>query len=131
MAFLVHPLVEEKIEVATRRLLERALQVLRNDVGAAMPRAIEVQRFVKQIVAGDAPQHVQHQAALLVEMPIEQIDRIAITVTYDRAAVMIGVLVEIAFAILPDVPRELVGPEILLAPERLEIRREAFVEPCV
>src|ERR1700719_5407376 len=64
-------------------------------------------------------------------MAIEQIDRIAIAVAYDWAAVVIGVLVEIAFAILPDVPRELVGPEILLAPERLKVGREALVEPRV
>jgi hypothetical protein len=52
MPFLVHPLVEEKIEIAPGRVLERALQVLRDHVGAAMPRAIEVERFVKQRVAG-------------------------------------------------------------------------------
>src|ERR1039458_4136216 len=64
-------------------------------------------------------------------MAIEQFDRRAISVAYDRAAVVIGVLFEIAFAILPDIPRELVGAEILFAPERLEVSREALVEPRV
>src|ERR1700691_6455651 len=64
-------------------------------------------------------------------MAIEQMDRVAITIAYDRPAVVIGVLVKIALAILPDVPRELVGPEILLAPQRLEVSREALVEPRV
>src|ERR1039458_7356161 len=47
------------------------------------------------------------------------------------AAVVIGVLVEIGFAILPDIPRELVGAEILFAPQRLEVSRKALVEPRV
>src|ERR1700691_1815587 len=64
-------------------------------------------------------------------MAIEQIDRVAITIAYDRPAVVIGVLVKIALAILPDVPRELIGTEILLAPKRLEVSREALVEPRV
>src|SRR5208282_6342114 len=51
MPFLVHPLVEEKIEVAAGGVLERALQVLRDDVGAAMPRAIEIERLEEQLVA--------------------------------------------------------------------------------
>src|SRR5208282_2374974 len=58
-------------------------------------------------------------------------DRIAIAVAYDRAAVAIGVLVEIGLAILADIPRELVGPKIFFAPERLEVGSEALVEPCV
>ena len=60
MPFLVHPLVEEKIEVAAGRVLERALQVLRDHVGAAMPRAIEIERLEKQLVAG---RHAEAYAA--------------------------------------------------------------------
>src|SRR5882724_11434736 len=64
-------------------------------------------------------------------MAIEQVDWSAIAIAYDRPAIVIRVLIEIAFAILADVPRELVGPEILLAPERLEVSCEALVQPCV
>src|SRR6267378_3369947 len=64
-------------------------------------------------------------------MTIEQIDRRAVAVAYDRPAIMIGILIEIAFAILADVPRELVGAKILLAPERFEVSREALVQPRV
>src|SRR6266403_2051987 len=64
-------------------------------------------------------------------MAIEQFDRSAIAIAYDRTAIVIGILVEIAFAILADVPRELVGPKILFAPECLEVSREALVQPGV
>src|SRR5260370_35710511 len=64
-------------------------------------------------------------------MAIEQFDWRAVAIAYNRAAVVIGVLVEIAFAILADLPRELVGPKILFAPERLEVSREALVQPGV
>src|SRR5260370_38702184 len=64
-------------------------------------------------------------------MAIEQFDWRAVAIAYNRAAVVIGVLVETAFAILADVPRELVGPKILFAPERIEVRREALVQPGV
>src|SRR5271156_1645897 len=62
-------------------------------------------------------------------MAIEQFDRRAIAVAYDRPPVIIGVLVEIRLAILPNIPSELVGAEIFLAPQRLEVRCEALVEP--
>src|SRR5712671_3475003 len=64
-------------------------------------------------------------------MAIKQVDWSAIAIAYDRPAIVIRVLIEIAFAILADVPRELVGAEILLAPERLEVSCEALVQPCV
>src|SRR6267378_6533572 len=64
-------------------------------------------------------------------MAIEQVDWSAIAIAYDWPAIVVRVLIEIAFAILADVPRELVGPEILLAPERFEVSREALVQPRV
>src|SRR5260370_32857342 len=64
-------------------------------------------------------------------MAIEEIDRRPVAIAYDRPAIVIRVLIEIAFAILADVPCELVGAEILLAPQRLEVSREALVQPCV
>ncbi len=66
MAFLVDPLIEKEIQVAPGRILEGALQVLRNHIVATMARAVEIERFEKQLVADRAPQHVQDQAALLI-----------------------------------------------------------------
>src|SRR5215469_5095257 len=101
MAFLVDPLVEKEIEIAARRVVECALQVLRDDILPAVPRAIEVQRLKKKIVADLAPEHVQDETALLVEMAIEQLDRRAIAVAHDGPAVAMRVFVEVAVAILP------------------------------
>src|SRR5882757_2246009 len=64
-------------------------------------------------------------------MTIEKLDWGAVAIAYDWPAIVIRVLVEIAFAILADVPCELVGPEIFFAPERLEVCREALDQPCV
>src|SRR5713101_1687990 len=64
-------------------------------------------------------------------MTIEKLDRRPVAIAYDRPAIVIGVLVEIALAILTDVPCELVGAKILLAPERFEVSCEALVQPCV
>src|SRR5882757_709115 len=121
MPFLVHPLIEKPVEISPGGVFERALQILGDYVAAAMTRAIEIERLVEEVVAGDAPEHMQDQAALLIQMTIEQLDWGAIAIAHDWPAIVIGVLVEIAFAILADVPCELVGPEILLAPERLEV----------
>src|SRR4029077_14252957 len=107
------------------------MQILRDHIAAAMTRAIEVERLVEQIVAGDAPQHVQNEAALLIQMTIEKLDRRAIAIAYDRPTITVGVVVEIAFAILAHVPCEFVGTEIFLAPECLEVSCEAFIQPRV
>src|SRR5260370_20504052 len=96
-----------------------------------MPRAIEIERLVEKIVARDPPEHVQHEAPFLIQMTIEKLDWRSVAIAYDRAAIAIGVLVEVAFAILADVPREFVGAKILLAPERFEVSREALVQPRV
>src|SRR4029077_6125384 len=107
------------------------MQILRDHVAAAMARAIEVERLVEQIVAGDAPQNVQDEAPLLIQMTIEKLDRRAIAIAYDRPAITVGVFVEITFAILAPVPCEFVGHKIFLAPERLEVSCEALVQPRV
>src|SRR5882757_1257806 len=64
-------------------------------------------------------------------MTIEKIDRRAIAIAYDRAAIPMRIFVENAVTILSHVPRKLIGAEILLAPERLEIGCEAFIQPGV
>src|SRR5579872_6175669 len=108
MAFLVDPLIEKEIEVAAGRVLECTLQVLRNYVVTTMARAVEIQRFEKQLVADRAPQHMQHEAALLVEMSIEQLDRRAILVGDDGTPVRARILIDNRHSILAKVPRKLV-----------------------
>ena len=44
------------IEISPGGVLERALQILRDYIAAAMPRAIEIERLVEKIVARDAPE---------------------------------------------------------------------------
>src|SRR5581483_5163506 len=116
MPFLVHPLIEKPFEVAAGCVLERALEIARHHVAAAMAVAVEVQRLEEQSIAHLPPQHVEDQRSLLVKVPIEKLDRGAIAVAYDRTAVLARVLGEIRLAILPQVPCEFVRAEILLAP---------------
>ncbi len=67
--------------------------------------------------------------ALFVEVAVEQLDRIAIDVAHDRAAVALAVLIEIAADDLEDVALVFIPAAARFHPDRFEIGREAFVEP--
>ncbi len=82
-------------------------------------------------VAELAAQHVQHRAAFLIEVAVEDLDRVAKGIADDRAAVTIRLLFQIRAPALEDVVQILVVAEIGFAPDRFHVRGEAFVEPGV
>ena len=64
-------------------------------------------------------------------MAVEEFDGVAEAVADDRAAVAIGVFFQIPLDAAEDVVEILVVSEVRFAEHRLEVRGEAFVEPCV
>src|SRR5579875_3700150 len=120
MAFFVDPLIKKIVQIATGGVLEGLLQVLGDDVLSPMANRVKLERLEKKPIAEQAPKHVQHQAALFVQMAVEQLDWRLVAITHDRPAIMVAVLGQIALTILLEVPSEFVRPQILFAPQRLE-----------
>src|SRR6185436_12842692 len=76
-------------------------------------------------------EHVENEAALLVEVAIEEIERRIVVLTHDRPAVTPVRLTEIRREIVPDAVLVLVLAELLLAPHVLHERGEALVQPAL
>src|SRR5262249_42180226 len=82
-------------------------------------------------VAELGPEDVEDEAALLVEVAVEEIDRKVVVLADDRADVAARRLAEVRVLILLHAVLVLVAAEALLAVDVLEVGREAFVEPAV
>jgi hypothetical protein len=78
-----HPLIEKLLERAATHVLERALQVVRLDDAAAVLGEIAVHSLPEEVVPEVPAQHVKDQAALFVQVSIEQIDGFFVVATDD------------------------------------------------
>ena len=74
---------------------------------------------------------MEHGRTLLVEVTVENFDRVAERVADDRPAVAGGIFLEIVAHPAEDVVEILIVAEIGLAPDAFEEGREALVEPRV
>ena len=82
------------------------------------------------VVAELAPQHVQDEAALFVEVAVEEIDRRLVVPADDGPLVAAVRLAEVRVDVAGDAVLVLVAAEAVLALDVLEVRREALVEPA-
>ena len=99
MPGLEHPLLEEAIGVPAGRLVDGARQIARLDRAAGVLGDVVADRLPEARVAQLGAQHVQHAAALFVQVAIEDVDRLVVDVGDDRPAVAVRVLVEIGLLI--------------------------------
>ena len=126
-----HPLAEEPVDVLAGRLLDRAREVARLDEPVAVLAEVVRERLVERVVAEHVAQHVQHATALLVEVVIEDVDRLVEQLRRDRAAVAVRVLAEVRLRPLLELEVGGIAALVVLAPDVLAVRREALVEPAL
>ena len=125
------PLIEKSAQVSSGRVLDRTNEIDRLDVALRVALDVVPDRSPEPRVAEFAAQHVQHGRALLIEVTVENFDRIAIAIVDDRPPVAIRVFFQVGRDALEDVVEVLVVAQIRFAPNRFEERGEAFVEPRV
>ena len=128
---LPHPLVEEPVDVAAGRLLDRALQVVRQHVAIGVLRDVVVDRRPPRGVAQLIAEHVEDDPALLVEMTVEDLQRLRIGLLHQRSPVAAGVLLEVERPVAHHLVAELVPAVGVLDEQLVEVGREALVEPAV
>ena len=131
MAGAVDPLVEEGVQVAARRLLDGALEVRRGDVAALVLRDVVPDRLPEERIAQLEAEHVQHPGALLVELPVEEVDRLVVDVVHDGPAIALRVLSHVALRVDAHLVAHGVRAAVPLREERVEVGGEALVEPAV
>src|SRR5512139_557044 len=92
---------------------------------------VVLERAEEHLVSEVVAQHVEDAAALLVEVVIEDVDRLVVELRGDRAAIAARVLAEVR--LLPVLELEVGGVAalVVLAPEVLGVRREALVQPAL
>ena len=91
VARAIDPLVEETREVAAAGALDRAREIDGLHAALRVGADVLVDRAPPERVAELRPQHVQHATALLIEVAVEEIDRLVIDVGDDGTAVAIGI----------------------------------------
>ena len=74
---------------------------------------------------------MEDEAALLVEVAVEEIERRVVVLADDRPPVAAVRLAHVRLEIALEAVVVLVAPEVLLAPDVLEERREPLVEPAL
>src|SRR5207248_3056059 len=128
---LVDPLLEEATEALSTRGLERAHQIARLDDALLVRLEIIPDAAPEHLVAELRAEQVEHEPALFVEVPIEQVERRVVVLTDDRPAIAPARLGRVPLEITEEAELVLVAAEIFLAPHVLHERREALVEPAL
>ena len=95
MAAALDPLVEKRSHVAAGRGLDRAHEIDGFDVALRVVGDVAPNRAAQPLPTEFAAQHVQHRPAFLVQVGVEELNRIAINVAHDRPPVALAVFVEI------------------------------------
>src|SRR5688572_26876647 len=89
----VQPLLEEPVERPARFLLERTLQIDRGRVAVQVALVVAPYAAEENTVAEHAAQHMQHSAALVVAVRVEQLEQVVVghaQGVYDRQVCDIG-----------------------------------------
>ena len=87
VARAIDQLLEEASEAPAAHFLERAHEVARLDDAACVAVQVASHALPEERVAELGAEHVEHEAALLVEVPIEDVDRRLVVLADDRPAV--------------------------------------------
>ena len=127
----VDVLIKQPVDVAPGRLGDRALEVGRRDVRAAVLAHVVMDRLRPAGVAEHRADHVEDERPLLVQMAVEEVDRFVIDVVDDRAAVAVAVFAHVDLRVAVQLVAELVDAFVALGKQRLEVRREALVQPAM
>jgi hypothetical protein len=123
------PLVEEAVEGAPGGLGDGAREVAGLDRAVAVLDQVVAQARPEAGVAELAPQHVQHPRALLVEVVIEDVDRLVVDPGRDRPPVAVAVLGEVHLEPLVELEVGGVAALVVRAPDVLGVGGERLVEP--
>ncbi len=126
-----HPLAEEPIDDLAGRVFDRACEIARLDEPEPMLGQVVRERLPERVVAEMVAQHVQRACALLVEMVIEDVDRLVVQLGRDRAAIAVGVLAEIRVAPVLELEICRIPTLVVFAPDVFRVGREALVEPAL
>ena len=122
------PAVEQLVDVAPGRLLDGAREIPRLDRPVRVLAGVEADRPPERGVAQLVPQHVEDASALLVEVRVEQVDRLLVLPADDGTLIAPG-LVQVTLGVDQQLEVGLVASLGVLAPDVLEVRREALVQP--
>ncbi len=125
-----HPLAEEPIDDLAGRILDSAREVARFDEPVAMLREVVRERAVERGIAEQVAQHVKDATTLVVEVGIEDVDRLVVELRRDRPAIAAGVLAQVGITPLLELEIRGIATFVVLAPEVLRVGGEAFVEPA-
>src|SRR5690606_8415461 len=82
------PFVEESLETFTARRLELCDQISRGDDALAVLVEVVVHSAPEDLVPQSPPEHVEDDAAFLVEVPIEEVDGLFVVATHDRPLIV-------------------------------------------
>ncbi len=96
-----------------------------------MPREISAHRCPEDVVAEHRSQHGENEAPLLVEMPIEDVDRRVVVLTHDGPPVATTGLDEVRFEVASQRIIVFVFAELVLEVEVLEEGGESLVQPAM
>src|SRR3989442_1011770 len=128
---VVEPLVEEDVEVASGRLLNRLLEIIRFDVLARELLHVLPDRLPPQVVTEFVPHHVQHVRALLVRVAIEHVGWFEELHRDDRPLVILARFLMVAVPVRLELHERGLFAEEVFPPQDLEVRGEGFVQPDV
>jgi hypothetical protein len=126
-----YPLREEPVEDPAGGVLDRARQIAGLDRAVAVLGQVVAQAGEEAVVAQLAPHHVQDPPALLVQVMIEDVDRLVVELGGDGPAITPAVLAEVAVQPLIELEIGGVATLVVLAPQILGVGREALVEPAL
>ena len=124
-------LFEASTQAPPGHLFERAHEISRLDDAARVPLEVQAHAAPEGLGAELDAQRVEHERALLVEVPIEQIERRVVVLADDRPPVPARRLGEVRGEVDAQAVLQLVDAQVGFAPHVLEIRGEALVEPAV
>src|SRR5439155_9931334 len=85
----------------------------------------------EEVIAEQAPQHVEDDAAFLIEVAVEEVDWGVVDVADDGPAVIRARLAKVAVELVLESVAVLIEAFVVLVPDQLEGGREAFVEPAM
>src|SRR5438552_2438053 len=131
MTRAIDPLIEEPIQVSSRRPFDRFLEVGRNDVRAAVCARVVADGLPEDRIAEKAAQHVQDYAALFVEVTVKEVDLRVVNVANDGPSIATAGFAEVAVDLVEQRVPIVVEAFVVLVPDELEEGREALVQPAV
>src|SRR5947209_5786726 len=111
MPRLVDPWVEERTHVLSGRVLDRLDQVNRFYAPGAMAAEIEIHRTPPRFVAEQAPEHMEDDRSLFIQVAVEEVVGVFVDLGHDGTAVTLPVFTEVSFGVSPYLVHEFVVAE--------------------